>query len=1301
MEKKKKHIFSIKRKIVTFILISSFITGFVGLALVYWSEYNLLRETISRDYISMAKLLGEAMNRIISKEIRNTEIFMSAPERLLEVEERNLRYKGMSKQREAAYFKDMDEKWLKASDSDPLIAGYTQSPIGNRLKEIADNDKSIAEIFMTDKYGGLVAASGRVSDFYQADEEWWQKSFDNGKGSIFVDKVGFDPSSNSVSIALAVPIKNKANEVIGVCKNILEVNRLFSPLQNFAIGKSGHVGLVDKQGYFVFHPGVRALTEKLSDEAFKIISRQNIGHLVSSGTDRLHKKEVFISYFKVDQPELLKSGIEWWICVTQDKDEVLAPLQKLIFSFILVALIMFVVILLIGFFFGAILVKPIIRLRDASEKVAQGNLDYKVEVRTNDEIGDLAGSFNSMLDNLKATFTTVDKLNHEINLRKKTEETLHKSEEQYRSLFTQSMDAVMLLLPDSGFISGNPAAIKMFGCKNEEEFKTCSPAGLSPQFQPDGLRSQDKARQMMDLALEKGSNLFEWTHKRMDGSEFIATVLLSRTRIGGEVLLQATVRDITEKKAAELALKRSEAWFSTTLSSIGDAVITIDTAGKVTFINPVARGLTGWLGSEAIGRHIDDVFVIRKEDTEDKAENPVLKVLSNGEIVKLANHTILISRDGERCPIDDSAAPIRSESSQEIMGVVLVFRDVTERNKVEKELRVLSVAVEQSPACIVITDLNGNIQYVNPKFIQITGYTLSEVLGKNPRILKSGEQPAEFYKNLWDTIIAGKEWQGEFHNRKKDGSLYWEGASISPIRNREGMITNYIGIKEDITERKRIFDELDHAAQEWQRTFDSIADLIFIQDKDFTILRANKSCLDALKLKPEEVIGKKCFEVLHHLDHPWVNCPFDQTRRDQKVHIEEVNDPGLGVVLLISTSPVFGGNGEFLGSIHVAKDISQIKQYQLELEQKNKDLEKLDQLKNDFVSIVSHELRTPLSITKEGISLVLDGVTGSINPKQSKILATSKNNIDRLARIINSLLDISKIESGRVELKKKSVNFEALIKNVVSSFENMAKEKGLELRVNLPKGRDLSLYIDEDRMIQVFTNLIGNALKFTEKGHIDISLEQRTNEMEFMVSDTGIGITAEDLPKVFTKFLQFGRTPGAGEKGTGLGLSIAKGLIKLHRGRIWVESEAGRGTKFIFTLPKYSVGENAREYIEDAIEDAIKSSTHVTLAVVTFSYSDKIKDAYDGLAEELLKIIKSQLYRGKDMALRYPDEFFIIMRDCEKSSGLIVQGRIEQALRGYLESVNLIKEIKINFGLATYPDEASNYQELVNKAQLV
>jgi len=238
-----------------------------------------------------------------------------------------------------------------------------------------------------------------------------------------------------------------------------------------------------------------------------------------------------------------------------------------------------------------------------------------------------------------------------------------------------------------------------------------------------------------------------------------------------------------------------------------------------------------------------------------------------------------------------------------------------------------------------------------------------------------------------------------------------------------------------------------------------------------------------------------------------------------------------------------------------------------DLEEKNRRLQELDKLKSDFISTVSHELRTPLSITKEGISLILDEIAGKINEKQRGILLDSKDSIDRLARLINNLLDISKIEAGKMQLMVEPVEVTALIEWVAASFNKKAKEKNLEIKTDLG-GRKIMIYADSDKIVQLFTNLVGNAMKFTEKGYIRISARESEDAVEFSVEDTGKGIAKDDLPRVFSKFQQFGRTNGPGERGTGLGLSIAKGIVEIHNGRIWVESEIGKGTKFIFTVPR-------------------------------------------------------------------------------------------------------------------------------------
>ncbi|MDP8215744.1 MAG: PAS domain-containing sensor histidine kinase [Candidatus Kaelpia imicola] len=363
-------------------------------------------------------------------------------------------------------------------------------------------------------------------------------------------------------------------------------------------------------------------------------------------------------------------------------------------------------------------------------------------------------------------------------------------------------------------------------------------------------------------------------------------------------------------------------------------------------------------------------------------------------------------------------------------------------------------------------------------------------------------------------------------------------------------------LNEEIAERKKMEVNLQQATEEWERTFNAISDLVFIQDKDFIITKVNKAFVDVLKMKPEDIIGKKCYQIFHHRDTPWSGCLFKKTQESKAVHTEEVDDFITGIPLSVTISPVFDESGNVIASVHIARDISECKQ--------------AERIKDEFISTVSHELRTPLSIIKEGVSLVLDQIPGKINKEQDDILKTAKENINRLAKIINGLLDISKIEAKKVELEKKEVEISVLLSKISSIFKNSAREREINLEVKSFQ-EDVKLYIDEDKIIQVFTNLIDNALKFTEKGKVEIAIYDIGKDVECSVSDTGRGISKEDLPKLFDKFQQFGRTPGPGAKGTGLGLSISKGIVEIHGGRVWVESKLGKGTKFIFTLPKIAV----------------------------------------------------------------------------------------------------------------------------------
>jgi len=240
-----------------------------------------------------------------------------------------------------------------------------------------------------------------------------------------------------------------------------------------------------------------------------------------------------------------------------------------------------------------------------------------------------------------------------------------------------------------------------------------------------------------------------------------------------------------------------------------------------------------------------------------------------------------------------------------------------------------------------------------------------------------------------------------------------------------------------------------------------------------------------------------------------------------------------------------------------------------ELKKKNEELKVLDHLKNDFVNYVSHEFRLPLTIIQESIRQVSEGMFGEVTEEQKKYFNMSLRNIDRLRGLVDNMLDISKIEIGKLEIIKKKVDIVDIVKEVISDFSQKSEKKGIQIKSDLPD--HAIVHADKNRIIQVLINLLGNALKFTAKGSIKISVKEQESFVECSVTDSGIGISPENIPHLFSKFHQVGQLDGPQEKGSGLGLAISKNIIELHHGKISVESKLGEGSTFTITLPKVAV----------------------------------------------------------------------------------------------------------------------------------
>jgi len=389
-----------------------------------------------------------------------------------------------------------------------------------------------------------------------------------------------------------------------------------------------------------------------------------------------------------------------------------------------------------------------------------------------------------------------------------------------------------------------------------------------------------------------------------------------------------------------------------------------------------------------------------------------------------------------------------------------------------------------------------------------------------------------------------------------------------------------------------------------------IPDVIYFKDKKGKLIMVNEAHAKGLNLKPKDVVGKTDFDIFPKKrakemvkDDKYVM----ETGKPIIDKIERATRPD-GIDNYVSTTkiPRYNDKGEIIGLIGISRDITHRMQFRRLIEEKEKFEKKLealkesDRLKSEFISTVSHELRTPLTIIREALMILFDEITGPTNEKQKEIIKKAHGTSEHLRYIIDNLIDISKIDKGRLKLNYSLVDLNALLRDALDSFQELAKEKGISLKHKL-FNKPISIFIDSERIYQVISNLLNNAIKFTEEnGEVLLEVKIVQDKVRIAVSDTGIGITKKDFPKLFNKFMQSPELPAAKRKGLGLGLSIAKDLVEKHGGEIWAESKIGVGSEFYFTLPLYVIrglNESVRKRINDLLANS-PSTYLINLSIV-------------------------------------------------------------------------------------------------------
>ena len=420
--------------------------------------------------------------------------------------------------------------------------------------------------------------------------------------------------------------------------------------------------------------------------------------------------------------------------------------------------------------------KPIRALTKAAGEITKGNYSLRPKILSRDEIGSLALSFSQMAETVQETI-----------------KKLKESEEQYVHLFETTSDLIQTMDADGKILFVNRAWREKLGYTKEN----LTNLKLEDIIQRDLFSKCDTTFQNA-LEGQRTDNL-EIKLVKQDGEIIdVEGNVFCNLKEGMPSVVACFLRDVTEQKKAEDQLK----FHANLLNEIDEAVIATCRKGDITYWNKAAEKLYGWNESEVMGQNILDAVQtsVTNEDTA-----LIMSSLINGE--SWSGEFLCQRKNGSTFPAIVYNSPIL-DAHGELIGIIAISSDITKRKQSEELVLKLSSAVEQSPVSIIITDIKGNIEYINPKVTGISGYQPNEVIGRNPRIFSAGETAKSEYKDLWNNILTGKEWHGEFLSKKKNGELYWEFASISPILNQKGTITHYVAIKEDITDRKQKEKEL-------------------------------------------------------------------------------------------------------------------------------------------------------------------------------------------------------------------------------------------------------------------------------------------------------------------------------------------------------------------------------------------------------------------------------------------------------------------------------------------------------------
>ena len=1197
---------------------------------------------------------------------------------------------------------DFSTDWFMRNSFEKIVCrGINKHDAEIRLNKHLTKNKlplyrHLLAVALVDKGGRVVSStSEKLLGKDLSDHDVCMQMISKDFGKTCPGLIRYCPSLNTNCLLIASPIiSSHGNSPLGILINFYDMGVLGEiTTDRIGLGNTGETYLVNSDGLM--------LTEsRFIDNAplRQVVDTAPVRKIAEEGNEMVG---IYPDYRGIPvvgaSAHIPEYG--WTLLVEIDKSEVFKPLKTLTIVALITGGICAAVVIGAGIVFTVYLVKPIHELQYASEVIGKGDLNYRINTKRNDEFGALACSFNIMADELAEEI-------------KKNEQTTKQLQEFFHTI--KECSSMVIITDNKGNIEYvNPMFTRMTGYTPEEVM------GQNPRILKSGKTPPEKYKQLWETITSGGAWHGEFMNRKKNGEFYWESLSISsvKNNDGSIYRFIKIAEDITKRMQVKRRLDTQNA----VITALAQSTTLKDASTKI--LRTLCECLEWEVGGmwdydlkTNVLRCVDMWHVPRREFPEFEAISRLIALSPGiglpGRVWMTANpmwiadvvpdtnfpRNVIAKKEGLH-----GAFGFPILAGNKVLGIIEFFSGEVQqpdndllnmmntigkqigmfiqRKHAEDQVRNLSAAVEQNPVSVIITNTDGAIEYVNPAFTRQTGYLPEEVIGQNPRILKSGTTSPEVYKQLWKTIMLGKVWQGEFLNRKKNGDLYWGAASIFPIRNHIDAVTNFIGIVEDVTKHKKRDEKL----KTFEILFSEISDLAYVCDTNGNIVFVNEIFEKLSGHKTEEFIGKSFASLFDEENLKKSMDVYTRTLKGESPEYE-LYFKDTGIICEYKNTPWRNEKGDIIGVMGVARDITAHKRLEKELRLTNESLEQR-------VTERTKEL------TKTGEELLVEIA------KQKRIEEERNKKINDLTHLI----DFSNLMSNEVQEEEIIKHANLILKNQfmpdMLSLVMMNKEKNiLDISIANPQ-----VPLDKFARKELFLNP-------------SLCRVIRTGQ-SFLVRDIGTDASCECLlHKIETggymciPLLAGGETVGVvqmikKEKGywdnaeTHRLISAYIGLMAnaIHRVRLTNITKLAAITDAL-------TGVYNRRYFDDMLEKFTaltkRYNEPLSILIADIDHFKSINDTYGHIAGDLVlqQVTKniSDTLRKSDILTRYGgEEFAIILPATNMASALEKAKRIRQQVESAgFDGIVTGKPLKvtISIGVANFPEHGAEYEAIVTAA---